>query len=161
MRRLKWHWGPPPEAFPAHCQPLSYISSPRVLWSYDSIIPFLNLWSRRVSEYPAHTDGGGKNLENMLHVVKCPSHYEIIPFTFHINRDYIILLTVSKRKVSNGSTTLAHIHVGNMKEEILPNYTYRSWGLWRRQGCNITGPGHHCVSASHNEGRAGEGRQRN
>lgn len=46
-----------------------YISSPGVLWSYDSIIPFLNLWSGSVSEYPAHTDGGGKHLKNMLHVV--------------------------------------------------------------------------------------------
>lgn len=46
-----------------------HISSPRVLWSYDSIIPFLNLWSGSVSECPAHTDGGGKNLKNMLHVV--------------------------------------------------------------------------------------------
>lgn len=46
-----------------------HIPSSKVLWSYDSIIPFLNLWSGSVSEYPAHTDGGGKNLKNMLHVV--------------------------------------------------------------------------------------------
>lgn len=37
--------------------------------SHDSIIPFLNPWSGSVSEYPAHTDGGGKNLKNILHVV--------------------------------------------------------------------------------------------
>lgn len=54
---------------------------------------------------------------------KCPFHYVITPFTFHMNRDNIILQIVTKNKWLMAAQP-AHICVKNTKEEILPNYTY-------------------------------------
>lgn len=54
---------------------------------------------------------------------KCPFHYVITPFTFHMNRDNIILQTSQKDKRLMAAQP-EHICARNMKEENLPNYIY-------------------------------------
>lgn len=56
---------------------------------------------------------------------KCPLHYVITPFTFHTNKDEIILKTAVKaRTVQLQQSLSTHTCVWNTTEEFSPNYVH-------------------------------------
>lgn len=127
LRRLKWHWAPPPDAFSVHCQtsrshhnrlPLQPHSSV-ILWFYYSIfkpVEWECFWA------PCSHRWWWEDSQEYVACSKCPFHYVITPFTFHMNRDHVILQTdLKKQTVIKGSPASAHIHVRSREGEILPS----------------------------------------
>lgn len=85
-----------------HLQPWSSV----ILWFYYSIfkpVEWECFW------VPCSHRWWWEESQEYVACSKCPFHYVITPFTFHMNRGNIILLTVTKKQVVNGSTTSTHM----------------------------------------------------